>query len=126
MRAFLTGLCLVLALPAAAMAQQTSPVLSKLHDDLRLTPEQADAWRRYAAAMDDQGQMQARRKAAELMLPQLQTPRRLALMQATMADELGDFNRQSVAIDAFYGSLTPDQQRTFDRDTLPPQGAPGR
>jgi periplasmic protein CpxP/Spy len=126
LRAFLTGLCLALALPAAAMAQQTSPVLSKLHDELRLTPDQEGPWRQYAMALDDQGQMQARRKAAELLLPQLQTPRRLALMQATMADELGDFNRQSLAIDAFYGRLTPDQQRTFDRDTLPSQGAPAR
>ena len=126
MRVFLTAVCLALALPAAAMAQQTSPVLSKLHDELRLTPEQEGAWRQYAAAMNDQGQMQARRQAAELMLPQLQTPRRLALMQATMADELGDFNRQSLAIDAFYGALTPDQQRTFDRETVPQQGAPGR
>lgn len=126
MRAFLACLCLTLAAPAAALAQPASPVLAKLHDDLHLTPDQDGAWRQYAAAMDDQGQMQARRKAAELMLPQLPTPRRLALMQATMADELSDFNRQSLAIDAFYGRLTPDQQRTFDRDTLPQQGSDPR
>lgn len=53
------------------------------------------------------------------MLPQLPTPRRLALMDATMTDELADFHRQSAAIQAFYARLTPDQQRTFDRDTAP-------
>jgi len=130
LRAFLTCLCLCLALPAAAAAaagaQPASPALSKLHDDLRLTPDQEGAWRQYAVAMNDQGQMQARRRAAELMLPQLQTPRRLALMTATMTDELADFSRQGQAIDAFYGRLTPEQQRTFDRDTLPPQGVPER
>jgi hypothetical protein len=67
------------------------------------------------------------------MLPQLTTPRRLALMEATMSDELNEFRRQGDAVRQFYARLTPDQQRTFDRDTAPqaaPQGAtlgaPGR
>jgi hypothetical protein len=120
LRTLLTGVCLGLALGGAAMAQQTAPPqLSKLHDDLRLTAAQNDAWRMYVRAIGDSGQMQARRRSAEEMLPQLATPRRLALMDATMTDELADFHRQSTAIQAFYGRLTPEQQRTFDRDTAP-------
>jgi hypothetical protein len=119
-RTLLIGPCLALALGGAALAQQSAPPqLSRLHDDLRLTPAQDDAWRMYLKAMDDGGQMQARRRSAEEMLPQLPTPRRLALMDATMTDELADFQRQSAAIQAFYARLTPDQQRTFDRDTAP-------
>lgn len=121
MRTFLSSLVLGLALSGAAMAQPPS-MLSKLHDDLRLTPGQQAAWDQYVAAMGDSGQVQAQRQSAEMMLPQLQTPRRLALMEATMTQELADFHKQSQAIDAFYGVLTPDQQRTFDRDTLPAQG----
>jgi hypothetical protein len=52
-------------------------------------------------------------------MPQIPTPRRLALMEATMADELADFRRERAAVEAFYNRLTPDQQRTFDRDTAP-------
>lgn len=123
MRTLLTGLCLGLALCGTAMAQPASALLSKLHDDLRLTPDQDGAWRQYVAGMDDGGQMQARRQAAEVLLPQIPTPRRLALMEATLTQELADFRRQKEAIETFYARLTPDQQRTFDRDTLPQASA---
>jgi hypothetical protein len=126
LRIFLAGLCVALALGGTAMAQPSaSPMLSKLHDDLRLRPDQDGAWRQYTRAMDDGGQMQARRRSAEEMLPQLATPRRLALMEATMSDELTDFRRQGDAIRLFYARLTPDQQRAFDRDTAP-QAEPTR
>jgi len=118
------GLCLGLAFAAAAAAQQPpSSNPTKLHDDLRLTPEQEGAWQLYLKALDDGGQMQAKRQAAEQLMPQIPTPRRLALMDATMADELADFRRQRVAVEAFYNRLTPDQQRTFDRDTAPQAAA---
>jgi hypothetical protein len=119
LRTLLAGLALSLALAGAAVAQPASAPLSKLHDDLRLRPDQAPAWSQYARAMDDGGQMLARRRSAEEMLPQLATPRRLALMEATMSDELNDFRRQGDAIRLFYARLTPDQQRVFDRDTAP-------
>jgi hypothetical protein len=123
-RTVLIGLCLTclgLAVGggAAAQQQQGPSLLARLHDDLRLTPAQAGAWSQYVKALDDGGQMQARRQAAEQMLPQIPTPRRLALIEATMTDELAEFRRQSAAIQAFYAVLTPDQQRTFDRDTTP-------
>jgi hypothetical protein len=122
LRAFLTGLSLCLALSGAALAQQAPPQFSKLHDDLRLTADQDPDWRQYLAAVSGNGQIQAQRQSAEMLLPQLQTPRRLALMDATMTQELADFRRQGQATAAFYNKLTPDQQRTFDRETLPNQG----
>ena len=54
---------------------------------------------------------EARRQAAEQLLPQIPTPRRLALMDATMSDELAAFRRQRSAVEAFYNRLTPEQQR---------------
>jgi hypothetical protein len=124
LRTVLIGLCLGLAFAAAAAAQQSaSPNPTKLHDDLRLTSGQEGAWQQNLKALDDRGQMQARRQAAEQLLPQIPTPRRLALMDATMADELADFRRERAAVEAFYNRLTPDQQRTFDRDTAPQAAA---
>ncbi len=124
MRTFLMGLCLGLAIAGGAAAQQqASSMLPKLHDDLRLRSDQESAWRQYVGAIDDGGQMQAKRQAAETLLPQIPTPRRLALMDATMTDELADFRRQRTAIEALYARLTPDQQRTFDRDTAPQANA---
>ena len=123
MRTLFIALGLGLALAGAATAQQSaSSASTKLHDDLRLSAGQEGAWQQYLRAIDEGGQMQARRQAAEQMLPQIPTPRRLALMDATMSDELADFRRQRTAVEAFYNRLTPDQQRIFDQDTAP-QGA---
>ncbi len=124
MRTVLMGLCLGLALGGAAAAQQSpSSASTKLHDDLRLSIGQEGAWQQYLRTLDEGGQMQARRQAAEQLLPQIPTPRRLALMDATMSDELADFRRQRTAVEAFYNRLTPDQQRIFDRDTAPQTAA---
>ena len=36
-----------------------------------------------------------------------------------------DFKRQAAAVNAFYATLTPDQQKAFDRDTLPSDATAG-
>jgi len=65
------------------------------------------------------------RRAAEMLLPQLPTPRRIALVDAAMSLDLADFRKQGVAINTFYARLTPNQQKTFDQRTLPPTGGAG-
>ncbi len=119
MRAVGIGLGLALALAGIAAAQDASGMLVRLHDDLHLSADQEGPWSQYAQAMSQAGQAQARHQAAQALMPQVPTPRRLALIDATMTQDLADFHRQSVAIAAFYDRLTPAQQRTFDRDTLP-------
>ena len=124
MRTLFIAFGLGLALAGAAAAQQSaSSASTKLHDDLRLSVGQEGAWQQYLRAIDEGGQMQGRRQAAEQLLPQIPTPRRLALMDATMSDELADFRRQRTAVEAFYNRLTPDQQRIFDQDTAPQAAA---
>ncbi len=119
MRAIGIGFCLAFALAGIAAAQDPSGMLVRLHDDLRLSADQEGAWSQYAQAMGQAGQAQARHQAAQELMPQVPTPRRLALIEATMTQDLDDFHHQSQVITAFYDRLTPAQQRTFDRDTLP-------
>jgi hypothetical protein len=127
LRALLSGLCLSLSLSLAlavaaqaqGQAQDASSTLTRLHEELHLTSNQETAWRQYQTAMAGGAQAQARRQATERMLPQLQTPRRLALLDAAMSQDLADFHSYSQAVLAFYDRLTPDQQRTFDRESLP-------
>ncbi|MDB5445195.1 MAG: hypothetical protein JWQ97_512 [Phenylobacterium sp.] len=107
---------------AAAAQQAISGELIKLHDELRLTSDQEAAWRTYTLAIAPSPQMQARHRAAAELLPLEPTPRRIALLQANMAADQADFKRQGAAVVAFYDELTPDQQRTFDRETLPSPG----
>ncbi len=109
--------------PARA-AQAVSAELIRLHDDLKLSDSQEAAWRDYVTAMAPDPQQTARHRATTELLPLVPTPRRIALIEATMAHDAIDFKRQSAAVTAFYGKLTPAQQRIFDQDTLPPGSDP--
>jgi periplasmic protein CpxP/Spy len=103
----------------ARSPQAVSAELIRLHDDLRLTESQETAWRDYTAAIAPDPQTVARHRATSELLPLVPTPRRIALIEATMAQDAKDFRKQGEAVTAFYGSLTLEQQKTFDRDTLP-------
>lgn len=107
---------------AAAQTQAVSAELLKLHDDLHLSPAQESAWKAYTIAIAPDPQIAERHRAAQALMPQIQTPRRIALIEATMAADARDFHRQGQAVTAFYDQLTPPQQRTFDLDTLPKPG----
>jgi len=120
MRWMMIGFCASLALAPAAQAQEAvSAQLIKLHDDLNLSPDQEKAWSTYATAIAPSAQADARHRATGDLLPLVPTPRRIALIEANMADDQADFRRQADAVLAFYDRLTPNQQRAFDRDTVP-------
>ena len=112
------GFCLSLV-ASAAVAQNGQVKLGKLHGDLHLTAAQEAGWLDYAAAMASDAQAAARLDAAQQLLPQLTTPRRIALIDATRAQEEADFHRRGKVVLAFYGTLSVDQQHTFDRETRP-------
>ena len=119
MRTFVSAMLLAVVLTGSAAAQDASPALGKLHDDLGLRPDQESAWRDYAAAVAPDPQADARRRATDELLPNIPTPRRIALIEASLAQDVADLRRQGQAVMAFYSRLTPDQQRTFDLETLP-------
>ena len=112
------GFCLGLGVTSTALAQSGQDKLRQLHGDLHLTAAQEAAWRNYAGAVMSDAQAQARHEAAEQLLPQLPTPRRIALIDATTAEDVADLHRRGEVVDAFYAGLSPDQQRTFDRETV--------
>jgi hypothetical protein len=123
-RLLIVVLGIVLGMAGVAAAQNAPPSrLTQLHDALHLTADQEGAWRDYRASITPDPQMTARRNATQALLPQLATPRRIALIEATMTQDISDFRKQGAAVLAFYGRLNPDQQRIFDRQTLPAQSA---
>ncbi|HEV7383245.1 MAG TPA: Spy/CpxP family protein refolding chaperone [Phenylobacterium sp.] len=120
MRWIVLSFCVAMAVGGAARAAEAvSAELIRLHDDLKLSDNQETAWRDYATAVAPDPQQAARHRATTELLPMVPTPRRIALIEATMAQDAIDFKRQSAAVIAFYGKLTPAQQRIFDQDTLP-------
>ena len=120
MRWMVLGFCAVLAMGGAARAAEAvSAELIRLHDDLKLTDAQEPDWKQYATAIAPDPQAMARQRATQALLPTVPTPRRVALIEAAMAQDAADFKRQGAAVNAFYASLSPAQQRVFDEDTLP-------
>jgi hypothetical protein len=119
MRWIVLGILLAAAGTAAAAEQAVNAELIRLHDDLHLTGGQEAAWRDYTRAIAPAPEAEARHRATTELLPAIPTPRRIALIEATMAQDAADFRRQGAAVTAFYATLTADQQRVFDRETLP-------
>ncbi|WP_293383411.1 Spy/CpxP family protein refolding chaperone [Phenylobacterium sp.] len=107
---------------AARAAQAVNADLIRLHDELHLTETQEPAWRDYTNAIAPDPQTEARHRATEELLPMVPTPRRIALIEATMAQDDLAFRKQGEAVKAFYALLTPEQQKVFDRETLPSEG----
>jgi hypothetical protein len=126
MRWIVLGIFLAGALGGAARAadQAVNAELIRLHDDLRLNPAQEVAWRDYTRAIAPTPESAARHQATTALLPSIPTPRRIALIEATMAQDAADFRRQGAAVTDFYARLTPEQQGVFDRETLPSDTSP--
>lgn len=122
MKSLLAVACPVALLWAApGMAQQAnSNLLDGLHQALNLNGMQENAWRAYRAQLATPSQAQERRRAAQRLFPTLNAVQRMDLVEAEMKQDLIDLDRQSKALKAFYAALTPEQQRIFDKRTLPP------
>jgi hypothetical protein len=122
-RAFVSsiGLAALLTLVqlSDAVAQDRSSRLQQLHDDLHLTATQEVAWGAYAMAVSPDPMTEARHQAAVKLMPGLTAPRRIALIDATMSQDLDDFRREGAAVKTFYVTLTQDQQKIFDQETVP-------
>jgi hypothetical protein len=114
--------CVVTFSLAVAGAAYAQPSAGRLHDALGLAPAQEQAWSAYQSAIADNPQQRARDQQARMLMPTLPTPRRLALIRAQMQSNLDMFEQTSRAVSAFYATLSPEQQRIFDRETAAAQG----
>ncbi len=124
---FATGgfiLALMLAPAGAALAQARDA--GELHAALHLTQPQEASWRAYQMALEPDAGAQARHQSAQAMMAGLPTPRRIDLLNANMDEDVRLMHRQGEATKAFYASLTPEQQKVFDRETLPAPGGPAQ
>jgi hypothetical protein len=118
MRWLVGVVCLSLMVAAQASQAQAQEAVSaeliKLHDDLHMSQSQEAAWKAYAGALAPTAQQQDRRRATVELMPLIPTPRRIALVEANMAQDEADFRREADAVMTFYNQLSADQQRTFD------------
>jgi periplasmic protein CpxP/Spy len=107
--------------PAQGYGDDTQARLASLHAALKITAGQEAGWRAFVAASGPDAQQQARERSAQQMIPGLTAPQRVDLSLAAMEADLDSFRERGRALKAFYATLTPAQQKIFDRETLPNQ-----
>lgn len=83
-----------------------------LHDKLKLTPEQEPAWSKFTEAMKP-GTPPARADRAKMA--SMTAPERMDAMVERMKEGQTRMEARAAAVKEFYGVLTPDQQKVFDK-----------
>src|SRR4051794_14241772 len=96
------GMALALLVCGPAFAQQdygppassSTPdaTMKDLHDALHLSAQQEAAWQTYSASMATADQARVRQQAGARMMPSLDAPRRMDLIEAEMRQELADIH----------------------------------
>ena len=98
------------------MQQRKAKRLAELKEKLKLDASQESAWSSFTAAQQPpapSGQRPSREDVAKLT-----TPERLDMMQKRQADRAAAFSKRADATRSFYAALKPEQQKTFDAETL--------
>lgn len=94
------------------MASRMEQHHARVHDALKLTPAQEEAWKAYLEQSKPQppaGQPLSREEMVKLS-----TPERAERMQAVMRDRLAMMEKHTAALKTFYAVLTPEQKKAFD------------
>lgn len=97
------------------MEQRHARHLAELKASLQLTPAQETAWADFTKTMQPPKRPTPMDREA---MAQLTTPERIDRMRTLRAEHAAEADRRGEATKAFYASLTPAQQKTFDQHTL--------
>ena len=114
----------ILFMVAGPVAAQPDPSQwsARLHNALRLRPDQEQAWQVFQQASTPSADDESRQRDAFDRMGSLRAPQRMDLSIQMMRSDLRDMERRGDALKAFYATLSPDQQAVFDRETSrPPQ-----
>jgi len=100
------------------MQQRRTERLAALKDKLKLEAGQQSAWDSFAQAQQPPAPPQADQRMKREDFAKLTTPQRLDLMQKRQAQRQARFEQRATATRSFYAALTPEQQKTFDAESL--------
>lgn len=108
------------------MQQRRTQRLAALKDKLKLDASQESAWNTFAAAQQPMARPAPRPSREDIA--KMTTPQRLDLMQQRQAERSAAFGKRADATRSFYAALKPEQQQTFDAETLRmgTRGGPGQ
>ncbi len=116
------------AMDPAKMQSMMDKRSADLKAKLKLTPAQETGWTAFTAAIKPSADMMAKRPDHAEMA-KLPTPERIDKMKALhtqrMSDMTAAMDKRGEATKTFYATLTPEQQKVFDANTMPQQRSQG-
>ena len=101
------------------MQERRAKHLADLKDKLKLDASQQGAWSAFTTSMQPPPMAQRPDRAAmRAEFEKLTTPQRLDRMQARQAERAAMAAKRADATRAFYATLKPEQQKTFDAESM--------
>lgn len=91
-------------------AQLRAQRIARLHDELKITPAQENAWKAFVASM----QPPARQPHDRAAWANLTAPERMAKMIDRQKQRTAALEQRQSALNTFYSVLNADQKKTFD------------
>lgn len=89
--------------------------LDTLHSELKLSAEQEGAWKNWSGAMQEKAAKMKERRPDFAAMSKLPAPERMAQMLERHKERQKEMEDALASLRSFYGTLTPEQQKTFDR-----------
>jgi Spy/CpxP family protein refolding chaperone len=102
----------------AKMQERMARRLAHFKQKLNLSPGQEGAWSAYAEALKPTRMQRPDRGE----FARLTTPERIDRMRAMRSDRIAEMDKRGDATKTFYASLTPEQKKVFDQETLRGRG----
>jgi len=109
----------------AKRAEFAAKRVARLHDELKITPAQENAWNAFVASMKPQarGQRPHLDRSAQASLS---APQRLAQHIERQKQRTAAMEQRLGAVNSFYAVLSPEQKKTFDDKAARLQGHLGK
>lgn len=89
----------------------------RVHDALKLTPQQESAWTKYQESHPFAGKADRPNRPDPAEMAKLTAPERADKMLEMQKQRQDDMSKHVVAMKDFYAQLTPEQKKTFDEQT---------
>jgi protein CpxP len=107
----------------AKRAEFAAKRVARLHDELKITPAQENAWNAFVASMKPQARGMHPDRAAQAGLT---APQRLARHIEGQKQRTAAMEQRLGAVNSFYAVLSPEQKKTFDDKAARLQGRIGK
>jgi hypothetical protein len=111
---------------SAKREQMRAERVAKLHDALKITPAQENAWNAFVASMKPAQRAGDRQHGDRSALAGLSAPERAQKMIERQKQRTVFMEQRLAALNSFYSVLSPDQKKVFDEKAARMQSRFGR